>query len=445
MKQTHSDNKVRSTTSNGMKTNKTAFLLVFALILGVSGVANAASEDTRYLVKSHSGFWKKSFSIRHEFGEGFTADLSDWQLRIARVFGVEVVPVKKLNILPAETLLVSPASPRQVEAGPKPPAERESVVVAEPVDDISGLKSRPTPSPSVRPTPSVQLPWGVEAVYNNDPLLASTSGGFDVNVAVLDTGVLTSHLDLKNRVKQCKDFTAAKQPITDGKCEDKNGHGTHVAGIIAADGGADGLGIYGVAPQANIFAYKVCGNNGSCWSDDIAIAIRTAADQGANVINMSLGSDSESSLIKDAISYAVTKDVLVVAAAGNDGPDIGSIDYPGANPDVVVVGAFDVALDIAEWSSRGINSTTTPYVVEEGDVEFAAPGVIIESTWKDGGYVILSGTSMSAPHIAGLAAKLWQKDALDPDSATRKLLHTFSQDLLPVGDDDASGFGFPHL
>ena len=175
------------------------------------------------------------------------------------------------------------------------------------------------------------------------------------------------------------------------------------------------------------------------------MAIRNAADNGAHIINMSLGSDTESSLIKDAIFYAVSKNVLVVAAAGNDGPDPDSIDYPGANSNVIAVGAFDIAQVIADWSSRGINSTTTPYVVEEKDIEFAAPGVIIESTWNNGGYVILSGTSMASPHMAGLAAKLWQKDALDPDSATRDLLHTFSQDLNLVGDDNTSGFGFPHL
>lgn len=405
-----------------MDIKKTAYLLVFSLLLGLSSVAYGATDDTRYLVKSNSGFWKKSFGVRHEFKEGFTTDLSDWQLRVAKVFGVELVPVKKLYILP------------------------ELPVITE-NEEIEGNKSRPkpTPSPSTRPIPSDQLPWGIEAIYGNDPLLTATSGGAEVNVAVLDTGVLKSHLDLKNRIAQCKDFTAMKQPVVNDKCDDKNGHGTHVAGIIAADGGSDDKGIYGVAPKANLFAYKVCGTNGSCWSDDIAFAIRTAADNGANVINMSLGSDSESSLISDAISYAVDKNVLVVAAAGNDGPNVESIDYPGANPNVIAVGAFDVAFGIADWSSRGANLTTTPYVVEEKDIEFAAPGVIVESTWNSGGYVILSGTSMATPHVAGLAAKLWQKDALDPDSATRDLLHTFSQDLSPIGDDNMSGWGFPHL
>ena len=83
-----------------MNTKKIAYLLVFSLFLGVSGFAQGASEDTRYLVKSHSGFWKKSFGVRHDFQDGFTADLTDWQLRVVKMFSVEVIPVKKLYILP---------------------------------------------------------------------------------------------------------------------------------------------------------------------------------------------------------------------------------------------------------------------------------------------------------------------------------------------------------
>ena len=399
-----------------MITKKIAYLLLFLLIFSFSFV-NAAEEDSRYLIKSYSGFWKKSFGVRNEFSEGFTADLSDWQIRVARVFGVELVPVKKLYVLPESFAAV----------GGNAQSDK---------DKNADLEGKTKPSASPRPLPSSQLPWGIKSVYGNDPLLVRTSGG---------AGVLKSHPDLKSRIFQCKDFTNPRKPIIDGQCDDKNGHGTHVAGIIAADGGFDKKGIYGVAPEASLFTYRVCGANGSCWSDDIAVAIRHAADNNANVINMSLGSDSESSLIRDAIGYAADKNVLVIAAAGNDGPYIGSIDYPGANPNVAAIGAFDVSTDIAEWSSRGVNSTTTPYVSEEQDIEFAAPGVNIESTWKDGSYVVLSGTSMASPHMAGLAAKLWQKSALDPDSATRDLLRQFSQDLLPVGDDDASGWGFSHL
>lgn len=427
-----------------MDIRKSSYLALFLIILAVFAYSGrdvyAAEMDTRYLVKSSSGFWKKSFGVRHQFEDGFTSDLTEWQLKLAKVFNIELVPVQKLFILEGVSMPT---------VTPVPDSEKDKdteITKGRPTPSVTpAVTPTPTPVPSLRPTPSVQLPWGIKAVYGNNPLLVKTSGGEGVNVAILDTGVLRAHADLKNRVVQCKDFTSPKKPIIDGQCDDKNGHGTHVAGIVAADGGGDGIGIYGVAPESLLYAYRVCGNNGSCWSDDIAVAIRTAADQGAHIINLSLGSDTESSLIKNALSYAIDKNVFVVAAAGNDGPDLGSIDYPGANPSVVAVGAFDVDFDLADWSSRGVNPGQDPDVIEEKEIEFAAPGVIIESTWKDGGYVILSGTSMATPHITGLAAKLWDKDAVDPDSDIRTKLRTISNDLLPPGNDDASGFGFPHL
>jgi len=397
-----------------MTIKKIAYILTILLFLTAGLVSYGASEDTRYFVKSTSGIWKKSLGVRHNFEGGFTADLSDWQLKIATIFGVEVEPVKKLYVLPES---VSASTPAVATKGKLVPA---------------------------RAVPSAQVPWGVKMLYN-DQTLDKSSGGLGVSVAVLDTGVMKTHPDLKNRIKDCKDFTSLKQPIVNGQCDDKNGHGTHVAGIIGADGGSDGKGIYGVAPEVDIWAYKVCGADGSCWSDDIADALRIAADKGVNIVNMSLGSDSPDKLIGDAVDYAFNKGVLVVAAAGNDGPYFGSIDYPGAYASVVAVGAIDVNQDVPDWSSRGINSSDAPYTVEEQDVEFCAPGVNIESTGKDGGYVVMSGTSMATPHIAGFLAKEWQKSAISPASATRLLLHQFSSDLPPVGDDDACGFGLPHL
>lgn len=404
-----------------MINKKITYLLVFLMFFGVAFSVRAA-EDNRYFIKSTSGVWKKYFGIRHNFEDGFTADLSGFQFRFAKIFGLEVEPVKKLYVLPVQLDLPDVAF--QSEVSPM-------------VRGRGGGKNQ-------RILPADQVPWGIKAVYN-DQFLTSTSGGEEVSVAVLDTGVLKTHPDLKNRIKDCKDFSSPKSPLVEGKCDDKNGHGTHVAGIIAADSGSDGLGIFGIAPAASLYAYQVCSTSGSCWADDVAVAIRTATDNGANIINLSLGSDSLSSLMYNAIVYASSKNVLVVAAAGNDGPYVGSIDYPAANKESIGVGALDVNKIIADWSSRGTNLQTKAYLVEDGDIEFAAPGVNVESTWKDGGYAILSGTSMAAPHISGLAAKLWQKDSLNPAEATRDLLHKFATDLLPVGDDDDSGWGIPTL
>lgn len=409
---------------------KLALGLILAVFLVFLPFSSVSAEEGRYFVRSTKTFWKNALNARHSFDNGFSADMSDFQVRFAKIWGLDIEPVKVLQILPVN----QSAGPLTISGSGVPvPKSSEVDNVAEVV------RRRVTPGPG-RQTPSDQTPWGIETVYN-DPIITKTSGGDKVKVAVLDTGVLVSHPDLKNRIAQCKDFTAARFPVIDGKCEDKNGHGTHVAGIIAADAGSDGKGIYGVAPAAKLFVYKICSASGLCYADDIALAIRLAVDQGVNVINMSFGADVESQLLADAVNYADSKGVLLVAAAGNDGPFEASIDYPGAQAETIAVGALNQNKDVTEWSSRGINTTTVPYVVEEKDIEFAAPGENVESTWNNGGYVILSGTSMASPFVAGLAARYWQMTAEDPARATRGFLHNLALDLLPIGDDDGSGFG----
>ena len=396
-----------------MKGLKSLYFSGFLALAMLVPFSVGAVEGGRYFIKSNSQFWKNAYNARHEFKDGFTADLNDWQIRFGKLLGVTIESVPVLQILPEEAVETLP----QAKAGS-----------------------------NTRIVPSDQTPWGIEYIYK-DPLIYKTSGGEGVGVAVLDTGITATHPDLKKRIVQCKDFTNSRFPVVDGKCEDKNGHGTHVAGIVAADGGADGLGIFGVAPQSSLYVFKVCGLNGSCYADDISSAINTAADSGVNIINISLGSDKESSLINESINYATSKGVLVIAAGGNDGPYFASIDYPAAKKEVVGVGAFGVSFAIPDWSSRGVNSQTLPYVVEEQDVEFAAPGVNIESTWKNGGYAILSGTSMAAPFVTGLAAKHWPLFALEmnPAISLRNFMHLNSLDLDGLGDDDSSGFGFPRV
>jgi subtilisin len=422
-------------------TKKLCFCLLFVGIFAFVPFADASAEGGRYFVKSTKGFWKNSLGVRHSFENGFSTDLSDFQIRFAKLFGVEIEPVAILQILPDDDVALDKDSVEPTEtletASTPTPAPGSTKIPTSGV--IKGPKG------AIRYVPSDQTPWGIETVYD-EPAVASTSGGLGVNVAVLDTGVNAGHPDLKGRVAQCKDFTNLRSPVLDKKCEDKNGHGTHVAGIIAADAGADDLGIYGVAPSAKIFAYKVCGANGACYADDIAMGLRTAADAGANIVNMSFGTDKDVPLVRDAINYVSSKGVLAVAAVGNDGPFPDSIDYPAAYSSVVAVGAVNKSLKVTDWSSRGINLLTTPNTVDDRDIEFAAPGESIESTWNNAGYVILSGTSMASPFVAGLAAKYWQtslvKDVTSAQ-ATRDFLHSLASDILPLGEDNYSGFGLP--
>lgn len=433
--------------------------LFVALIAGVpAGFASA--DGGRFFVKSTSNFWKNSIGARNVFENGFTADLSDLQYGILKLFRVDVEEVPVLHVLPATPQLQRGESDESTSPQPSPKA---TAGTANPSPEVLSETEEPSPSPSLTPTPtpkvkaikgkkgnilrylpSDQTPWGIETIYNNQAVV-KTSGGANINVVVLDTGVNTTHPDLKNRVTECKDFTNFRLPEVDKQCDDKHGHGTHVAGIIAADGGSDHLGIYGVAPGANVWAYKVCGATGSCYADDIAKGIETAALNGAHIINMSFGTDEDIPLITDAVNYAIAHGVLLVAASGNDGPGVDSIDYPGAYGSVVAVGAVNPLLKVTDWSSRGNNLSTVLGSMEDRDIEFAAPGENIESTWKNGGYAILSGTSMATPFVAGLAAKFWQINEGNPAAATRAFLQGLGRDLLPTGEDNDSGLGLPQL
>ena len=398
-----------------MKKTKLGVLFVVTLLM-ISGIAIAQGTAARYLVKSDNVALKAMFGVQHNFDTGFTTELTKGQLKALEMLGVETEEVPLYHVTGKPTCNNNGVC--EPELGENPSCA-----------DCKNNGEEEEPAPEERACyPSTQMPWGIVKVNGG-------SGGAGVDVAVLDTGVYTDHLDLTRRIEQCKDFT--KGPRVKNGCDDGYGHGTHVAGTVAADGGADGKGIFGVAPEADIFAYKVCGNDGSCWTDDIAAAIDYAAANGVEIVSMSLGGDTQSSLIKGAIDR--NPHVLFVAAAGNDGPADGSIDYPGANVKVIAAGAIDESENVPDFSSRGINDGD--YVIEEKEVEFGAPGVAVESTFNDGCYHVYSGTSMATPHVSGLAAKLWDTDA----ATTRTNLQELAKlhDLHTEGDDTATGFGLP--
>lgn len=202
-----------------------------------------------------------------------------------------------------------------------------------------------------------------------------------IKVAVIDSGVC-QHPELTDKVLTGYDFV--ENDITP---QDEMGHGCAVAGIIAA--GRDGQGMAGIAPNARLLVYRVLNAQGSGRYSTVASAIVRAVDEGAQIINLSLGGANPSQLLQDAVDYATSRGVIVIAAAGNNGSP--STLYPAAYPNVVSVGAL------------GMDGARAPFS-NYGKVDVWAPGVNVLSLTLAGDYSALSGTSFSAPNVAGLAA-----------------------------------------
>jgi len=210
-----------------------------------------------------------------------------------------------------------------------------------------------------------------------------TTGSASINIAILDTGVDPDHPDLGNKIISNINFSGSDT------VDDVFGHGTHVAGIAAASTN-NGIGVAGLGYAANIMNVKVLADNGAGAHSAIAAGIIWAADNGAQIINMSFGGGGSTQTLEDAVNYAWSKGVVVVAAAGNNGNSY--MVYPAGYTDCIAVAATDRDDARASWSNYG------------DWVDVAAPGTGIYSTIKGDSYGYKSGTSMASPHVAGLAA-----------------------------------------
>jgi serine protease len=254
-----------------------------------------------------------------------------------------------------------------------------------------------------------------------------TSTGAGVTVAVIDTGVDARHPDLAGNVLSGYDAIAN----TAGTSTDPNGHGTHVAGTIAALTG-NGAGVSAVAPEAKILPITVLGANGSGYMSDTAEGIIWATDHGATVINMSLGSSSKVTAVSNAIAYARSKGVVVVAAAGNERAQGSPTSYPAADAGVIGVAATDSADKVASYSNQG------------SYVDVAAPGSGIISTYPTAlgmSYASMNGTSMASPHVAAVAALIRaHRPALTPDQV-QAAMEGSAVDLGTAGKDIDYGHG----
>jgi len=278
------------------------------------------------------------------------------------------------------------------------------------------------------------MPWGVDRI-DADVVQAGGNTGTGVKIAIIDTGIDYTHPDLNDNYKGGYDFVN-----NDADPKDDNGHGTHCAGIAAAE--SNGVGVIGVAPQAYLYAVKVLNSRGSGTLSGIILGIEWSVNNNMQVASMSLGTSTYTQSLKDACDNAYVAGLILVAAAGNEGdgnPDTIEYSYPAAYESVIAVGATDI-YDVAPyWSNTG------PYV------ELAAPGVSIYSTLPTYrvtlsrsygyNYGTLSGTSMACPHVTGTVALVISSDPTLTSTQVRDRLITTADDLGTTGKDNVYGYG----
>lgn len=281
------------------------------------------------------------------------------------------------------------------------------------------------PSARYESSTSIDAPpgnsWALDAIHAPDAWRFGMGQG--VTVAVLDTGVSASHPDLVGRVLPGWNFVK-----NDSDASDNSGHGTFVAGLIAA---SSSRGPIGVAPDATILPVKILNSAGVGSTAGFVAGINFAVNHGARIINISASGASDSAALDDALGNAEAHGVVVVASSGNDSNE--QTPYPAAIPTVLAVSATDQADKLASFSSYG------PYV------DLAAPGVDVTSTWwaaaTGNGYMTASGSSASAPLVSGTAAIV---AGLNPNASAarlREILTDSAHDVASPGIDAQTGFG----
>ncbi|WP_094546303.1 S8 family peptidase [Petroclostridium xylanilyticum] len=274
------------------------------------------------------------------------------------------------------------------------------------------------------------IDYGVEMV--GAPLEWSETTGKGIKVGVIDTGIDVNHEDLRGRIKEYVNFTSSdRQNVLDD-----NGHGTHVAGIIAAE--RNNVGVIGVAPEADLYIAKAFDKDGSADFEAIRNSLVWMAERNVDVINMSFSSQTTSREYQKIISDLYASGITLVCAAGNEGASEGdngdTIGYPARFDETIAVTAVDINKKRADFSSVG------------AEAEIAAAGKDIYSCYLDNGYATLSGTSMATPVITGAVALLQAKGLrrykrrLTPEEI-RLVLHIYSEDLGEAGRDTEYGFG----
>ncbi|MEM7127133.1 MAG: S8 family peptidase [Chloroflexota bacterium] len=305
---------------------------------------------------------------------------------------------------------------------------REDVEYAEPDYLVHHMASHKKESIQSTVSPNDSLysqQWGLSAIHAPE-VWAITQGSANVVIAVIDTGIDLGHPDLESELVAGEAFTRRSSTA-----QDDNGHGTHVASI-AAGATNNQLGVAGVAWQARIMPIKALNSRGSGRISDIADGIRWAVDNGADVINMSLGSSEGSNTLLSAVQYAYNNDVFIVSAMGNEFTSGNPTNYPAAYAEVFAVGAVNQFGNRAFFSNSGSH------------IDVVAPGVdIYGAALRTTGveYYAQDGTSMAVPFVSGLAALLLSMDNSLTNEQLAEIIQNTATDLGTSGWDEFTGTG----
>ncbi|MFB4160962.1 S8 family peptidase [Geomicrobium sp. JSM 1781026] len=359
-------------------------VIAATLLLGVSTTDASEAEKEAFLIGFEEMTIMADFIEENEEAEGaLLATVADEEIAIDVLYEFEQIPVLSVEM------------------------------TKEDVSELKGEESISYIEEDIEVSISQTIPWGIDRVQATAAHNRGITGN-GVRVAVLDTGI-SNHPDLN--IQGGTSFVPGEPGIADG-----NGHGTHVAGTIAALD--NNVGVLGVAPDVDLFAVKVLGRSGSGSISGIAQGLQWSSNNNMDVANMSLGSPSPSPTLERAVNQATNSGVLVVAASGNSGAS--SIGYPARYQNAMAVGATDQNNNRASFSQFGAG------------LDIMAPGVGVQSTYPGNGYRSLSGTSMAAPHVAGVAALVMSNNPAWSPAQVRSHLN---QTATPIGASNQYGNG----
>ncbi len=315
--------------------------------------------------------------------------------------------------------------PQAIEAIEKNP----NVLYIEEPGTVYVFKGKPTippgqekPKPGQSQQPPQELRCGIDRIDADNAWDLSKGAG--IKESILDTGIDNKHQDLDANNKGGVSHIGFRTSTNPKDWTDKHGHGTHVAGIIAAED--NDIGVIGVAPEAWLYAVKVIGDDGSGSVIDVIDGIMWAIENDMQVISMSFGGPINNIALQLMCDMAFDEGIILVAAAGNSGSDVM---FPAAYNSVIAVSATDDSDSVPSWSCFG------------PEIELAAPGVQIKSTYLNDGYEVMDGTSMACPHVSGTVALVWAKNPSLNKWGVRINLQICAEDLGVPGIDYLYGDG----